>query len=102
MTTIRRERESSIENTVVRRALAELGLCSLKLTPRGQRGWADRMFLLPRSPAFVEFKRAGDVPRPLQEHRAIGMLTLGYDLLLGADDVDTTMNWLARIQEARP
>ena len=51
--------ESQIEATVVRRALQELGIFSVKM--RGvERGWPDRMFLLPKGRVlWIEFKRPG-------------------------------------------
>ena len=101
MVVIRRARESSIETVTCRRALTELGLRSLKLTPRGQRGWADRMFFLPVAPAFIEFKREGDAPRALQEERARVMGELRYDVLLGVDDVEVAVGWLRKLVEAR-
>lgn len=60
------ELESSIEQSC-RRIAKAWGWELLKI--QGNKGWPDRLLLGPRGQhAFVEFKRPGEKPRPLQEH----------------------------------
>jgi hypothetical protein len=78
--TVRYALENPIETKTV--AVAKgMGLIGLKLTPRGQRGWPDRIFFIPGGrPLLIEFKRPGDDPDPLQGHRRTVLLGLGYDV----------------------
>jgi hypothetical protein len=88
---LRRDLETSVERRVVRDAKLDLGLRSLKLNLRYDSGWPDRVFLLPHGRTFwVEFKRPGDVPGPLQEARRAELRALGHDVVW-FDDYDTAM-----------
>jgi len=79
MATARYALENPIENKVASIAKA-MGVPSLKLNLRGNRGWPDRLFLVPGGrPLLIEFKRPGDDLRPLQEHRKETLQDLGYD-----------------------
>lgn len=72
--------ESSIERRVCQVAATAWGLRNFKLTIEGQRGWPDRLFLIPGGrPLLIEFKRPGEKPDPLQEHRLATLKALGYD-----------------------
>lgn len=60
--------ERSIEGAVVRYA-RERGIEPIKLNGMGKRSLPDRMFLGPRGRiVFIEFKRKGEKPTPLQLH----------------------------------
>ena len=62
------ELEADIENRVVEWAkLHYIGV--LKFTPAGVVGYPDRMFWLGPFIVFIEFKRPGEVPEPVQEIR---------------------------------
>lgn len=55
------------------------GIPSIKLELGHDAGWPDRMFLIPGGrPVFIEFKRKGEKPRKLQEHRHKTLRGLGY------------------------
>ena len=72
--------ETSIEDWVVKQA-GDLGIPCLKLNLKGNRGWPDRIFLIPGGrPLFIEFKRPGEEPEPLQLHRHRILRKLGYDI----------------------
>lgn len=72
--------ETDIEEWVVDQA-ALLGVPSLKLNLKGNRGWPDRIFLIPGGrPLFIEFKRPGEEPRKLQQQRHRILRKLGYDV----------------------
>jgi hypothetical protein len=43
-------------------------------------GWPDTIFLVPGRPLFIEFKRPGKEPTPLQYHRLEHLQGLGYDV----------------------
>jgi len=58
-------RESTIENAVVRYAKKH-GVRSIKLAGSHDRGKPDREFLYKGKILFIEFKRAGAKPTPLQ------------------------------------
>lgn len=71
----REERKSTFtmdmrEKDIERRLVAEvkkIGGWALKFTSPGQAGVPDRIILLPGRVYFVELKRPGQKPRPLQE-----------------------------------
>jgi hypothetical protein len=74
------KKEQSIEDAVVNWAKVT-GIPVFKLKLDTNSGWPDRMFLLPNGRAcFIEFKRPGEKPRKLQEHRAITLEQLGYNV----------------------
>ena len=47
------------------------GIVCIKFTPRGDVGWPDHVFILPLhgTHIWIEFKRPGKKPTPLQAHR---------------------------------
>lgn len=59
--------ESRIESKTTEYALS-LGMLHLKLNVKGQRGWPDHIYLWKGQVWFVEFKRIGQKPRPLQDY----------------------------------
>ena len=70
-----------IERRACKRILDQLGVYSIKLTTPGQSGFPDRLFLIPGGrPFFIEFKRPGEEPRPLQHHIHQLLRQLGYDV----------------------
>lgn len=61
--------ESNIESYGVGYA-RKLGYITLKMTPQGQKGWPDRVFINPQGVhIYVEFKRPDETVRRLQEYR---------------------------------
>jgi len=92
MTIVRRELEAPLRARVVSAARA-LGVISLRID---YDGWPDRLFLTPGRPVWLEFKRGGEGPRPLQAHRLAQLRALGYDAAW-TDDFDDAM---ARIKHA--
>lgn len=77
--------ERVAEERAVREAMI-LGVRSIKLTPRGQRGHADRLFWVPGGrPLLVEFKREGEKPRVLQAHRHDTLRKAGYEVMVATD-----------------
>lgn len=77
-TTIGRLRESGAEQKTCRWC-DDRGIVHFKLTPLGQRGWNDRLFLLPLRPLLIEFKSPGEDPRKLQAHRHKQLKDLSYE-----------------------
>lgn len=75
-----RKREKSTENAVVRYVKAEWGILSRKMNGMGFNSWPDRMFMLPLAPFFIEFKREGEVPTPLQTDTHTWLRSLGYEV----------------------
>lgn len=60
-------RETKIERDACDLIWRRLGIVGAKLRIAGERGWPDRLFLLPGGcPLFVEFKRPGEDLRPDQ------------------------------------
>lgn len=46
------------------------GIICIKYTPQGEKGWPDRIFVLPRGThVWLELKRKGEEPTPLQYYR---------------------------------
>jgi len=60
--------EKQIEQRVIDYA-AHNKVLVFKFTPAGQRGWPDRLFLFDGRAMFIEFKRPGEQPTPLQGAR---------------------------------
>lgn len=61
------EYEAQIETETAHRALHELGVFSIKVKAAQERGYNDRIFLIPTGiPLFIEFKRPGESPTPYQ------------------------------------
>lgn len=70
--------EAKLEASVVV-AAAQMGIISLKFTPFGQRGWPDRIFLLPGGRcAFIEFKAPNQKLRALQDYRIQTLVNMGF------------------------
>jgi hypothetical protein len=80
MSRYRKQREAGIENTANRKA-RELGVTSRKMNGMGFNSWPDRMYMIPGGkPLFIEFKRPGEEPTPLQEDNHKMLRELGYDI----------------------
>jgi hypothetical protein len=87
------ERESQIEQRFTELCRLRGWQC-LKLNLIGRRGWPDRMVLVPEQPAryglpaqrativFVELKRIGERPRPLQRAVHQWLKSGGFNLVL--------------------
>ena len=72
------ERESDIERKLYNYVKRQKGRC-LKLNPAGMVGIPDRMILLPGGVIhFVELKRKGQKPRPIQLHWLRKLTDLGF------------------------
>ena len=59
--------EKDIEREVTGFATS-LSILQVKLNLAGQKGWPDRMYLYKGRTAFVEYKRPGEAPEPIQLH----------------------------------
>lgn len=92
--------EHTQEEDLIKRVRHELGVQSIKLNLRGNKGWPDRMFLLPFQPAFIELKRRGEIPTKLQNHRIQELTNLGYDIIW-TSDYDLAFDWLKELYTAR-
>lgn len=75
-----RPREATVEASFVR-ALKRHGLTTLKLNLQGNRGWPDRLVLLPGGRCvFIELKRPGGKARALQLHVHAKLRALGFEV----------------------
>ncbi len=73
--------ESNIEKTL-KEKLRILGCLVIKCNVEGMAGMPDRLVLIPGGHSvFVELKREGGKPRPLQQHRISELNRLGFDAL---------------------
>lgn len=80
-------REKTIEQKLVK-AVKAMGDIALKFVSPGYDGMPDRIVLLPKGRiAFVEVKRHGEKPRPLQESRHDMLRRLGFKVYV-LDDVE--------------
>ena len=85
--------ERTVEQRVTDWAFTQ-SILVLKFTPQGQRGWPDRMFVLPNGTiCFIEFKRENKKPRKLQWAR-IAMLHAYQVPAEYFDDADKAISWL--------
>jgi hypothetical protein len=80
--------ESNIEAPSV--ALArKMGYIVLKLTPQGQRGWPDRLFINEFGHhLYIEFKRPGERLRRLQEHRCEQLANRNIAVYRNVDNIE--------------
>ena len=83
--------KSALEATLERQAVTHArkrGVDSIKLNLQGRRGWPDRLFLLPRGrPLFIELKRTGRRPSPIQLIVHTRLRRRGYKIFI-IDDLD--------------
>lgn len=79
-------KEKAIEQKLVNKIKELKGLC-LKLSCLGFAGMPDRLILLPKGKiGFVEVKRKGEKPRPLQISRHKLLKTLGFKVFILDDE----------------
>ena len=88
--------EREVELPACRRIREDLGVHSVKINIMGNRGYPDRCFLLPGRPAWIEFKRPGKKPTPLQYYRLWEMNQLGYDATW-SDNEDNAVAWIKKL-----
>jgi hypothetical protein len=92
--------EIDIELRVVDWAWKVHKIQTLKLNLQGNRGYPDRIFLLPLRPAWIEFKRYGKTARRLQSYRIAELIGIGYDAI-ATDNATEAIDWLSRLHTAR-
>jgi hypothetical protein len=89
--------EKQLERKLVQAVRAAGGICP-KLTSPGCSGMPDRLVLLPMGRiAFVEVKRHGEQPRPLQEARHGMLRRLGFQVFV-LDDKEQIGGIIREIQ----
>ena len=92
-------REKAIERKFVE-AVEKTGGVALKFVSPGYDGMPDRLVLLPEGRiAFVEVKRHGEKPRPLQEKRHGMLRRLGF-MVFVLDDMEGIGGILSEILSA--
>lgn len=85
--------ENDVERRVVDWALDE-GFLPFKLNLQANTGWPDRLWLFAYPfVAFIEFKRPGEEPRPLQEERIKELKDRGYPTGVFSD-AEEAIAWL--------
>ena len=92
-------RERDIEKKLTKAVKAQGGMCPKLISP-GMDGMPDRLVLMPQARiGFVELKRPGARPRPLQERRHAQLRSLGF-LVLVLDDPEKIPEIVKEIQES--
>ena len=82
--------DKEIESALVKRVKENKGLC-LKFTSPSMTGIPDRIILLPEGKVgFVETKRPGGEPRPIQRKRISQFKSLGFKVYVidSKDNID--------------
>lgn len=93
--------ESEIESTTARRALEELGVFSIKLKSTQERGYPDRIFLIPGGrPLFVEFKVPGKSAEAYQVMIHKRLRHAGYQVEVH-DNVEKSLRAISKALDAR-
>lgn len=90
--------EAKVRNPVVKWAKAQ-GILHQRQSyrPGVKQAFPDDVFLLPGGrPYYIEFKRPGKQPTPLQQHRIDSLKEIGYD----ADYFDNTQTAIAALEKA--
>lgn len=88
--------ESAIERRVVNWA-RKRGWRVKKLNGVADRGWPDRLFVGPGFTAFIEFKRPGATPTPLQGSAIEELIELSQNVEWFSD-ADEAIQWLLRLE----
>jgi hypothetical protein len=78
-TILRRSLEVPIRRKVIYDAQRLYGVQAVPVDARVATGWPDRIFLTPLAPLWLEFKKPGETPRPLQSQRLDLLRGLGYN-----------------------
>ena len=92
-------RERDIEKKLTKAVKDQGGMCPKLISP-GMDGMPDRLVLMPQARiGFVEVKRPGARPRPLQERRHAQLRSLGF-LVLVLDDPEKISEIVKEIQES--
>ena len=73
--------ESTIQRKIIKRYEAE-GYLVVKLSLTNKNGFPDLMMLKDGKALFVEVKRPGQKPRPLQEYRLKELRDAGFDAIV--------------------
>jgi len=90
--------ESRIEYTFVNRVKL-LGCEVIKLNLIGNSGWPDRLVIMDKGlVAFVELKKSGEEPRPLQNQRISLLKKLGHHVEW-FDDAKDAFNYIKNLKE---
>ena len=80
--------EADIENRAVKYA-RDRGYITLKLTPQGQKGWPDRIFINQYGlHIYIEFKRPNEKLRKLQEYRCSKLIERNVIVYRGVDTLE--------------
>lgn len=80
--------EKDIERKLVKETKTCKGMC-LKFTSPSMTGMPDRIILLPKGKiGFVEVKRKGEKPRPIQIKRISDLRDLGFKVFVLDDEKD--------------
>ena len=88
-------RENPIRDQARARARDELGIPSLLLELRHDRGWPDVVFLVHGGrPVLMEFKRPGEPLEPLQAYRADQLRKLNYRVVGPVESADVALGFL--------
>ena len=90
--------ERDIEKALVTAVKQKGGICPKWVSP-GYAGVPDRIVLMPKGrAAFVEVKRKGEKPRPLQEYRHRQLRALGFKVYV-LDDIKNIKQILKEVIE---
>lgn len=90
--------EREIEKALVTAVKEKGGICPKWVSP-GCAGVPDRVVLMPKGrAAFVEVKRKGEKPRPLQEYRHRQLRALGFKVYV-LDDIKNIKQILKEVIE---
>jgi hypothetical protein len=73
----------------------DLGVLTIKLNVRGQRGVPDRLFLNDGRVLFLEFKRPGSVPTLIQRYQLNTLRAHGFDAAV-TDDIEQAKRLIGR------
>jgi hypothetical protein len=88
-------RELKIENDTRALAHVDLGIESIKMNLRGNRGWPDTLFLYDGHTFFIEFKRPGEEATELQLFRINWLKDNGFPAMV-ADNVHDALEALGK------
>lgn len=72
--------ERHIEKPTVAYAKKKYNVDGVKMNILGRASMPDRLFLFPDRPRWIEFKRPGEEPTPLQADKIAQLRELGYEV----------------------
>lgn len=81
------------EEDEVKKWCKKVGILFIKFTPMGERGWPDRIVPVNGYTLWIEMKKRGETPRPLQVYRMKRLADAGQPVAW-FDNAGDCISWI--------